>query len=455
MYFLLVQQEPVIPVSSASLVGSYAPSVRSPYKKDRELLQTIFAPNFPLVLTSKGEFTFCDEGREGFWRCEGNQLVLINSRFFGMIFPVPDALLRKSNPGSNSLKGYRLRIQPDGSLILHNINQLRGDVVYRKKPRKSTKQLIRLASPDDGTITSNMIEAFTILAEERVTRFKDMLAIALDLQADFASRVGVVTMLGMEASSQFDADLRAAQLKVDASPWPKRDKKLALKTLNYALARSPNPEVSALLFDRTDVASYMLERSVETSRYRPSVERVRKMFNDKSTSMQASGCRIARLSGLNEMLPDCRKLLESADVHVRIGAAAAVFALSPDAPEKAAMIKSIVNILESPGVDYSRMTALDALAETHSPLAIEPLLTCLKTDSDMTYRRIAAQKLKLLGLPQAVPGLLIALKQAVSKEPDIAKSFEQNLDLGPVKKAIVEAIYALDPAAYEKYAKSK
>lgn len=440
-------------IQPSDVVGSYRADIASAPKKSRGVFEAIYGCTI-LRLEPDGTFQnyIGHESWGGFWRREGDRVILINQGFLNIPFPIPDDVLRVSTP-KNHGEGVQLRVGAGGTLVLSEFGRAAGPLVFRKLPRRSTLELLRLASADEPTGEGS--DAYETLASD-ASRVDELLGFVNDGRQKYNIRFWAATILG---SSSDDTQLpRLLQTLLDLKQGRLDDREF--RSLRHIIwfdlsTRATLPTARALrsALTGTSYERFCLARAYGWARFDEGLAELTEWLGAETPSVRRESCNALRLLAARDRLPELRRMRSDPDASVAVAAHHAVIALSPDPEERAHAVADVAKLLLATR-DFLKRDVVEAIAS--DPVAGVPYLAnLLENDPDLEVRRNAVVHLGEIGSPAAVHALMMARSWLLASDTE-PYEFDPDpglprrvWDEGTVKeyaelrKALVEALWSL------------
>ncbi|MGV3614545.1 MAG: HEAT repeat domain-containing protein [Fimbriimonas sp.] len=427
-------------LAPASLIGTYQADVSHAPAQSRGTLATIYQGS--LHLHPDGTFDFSTLRQSGFWRRQGNRLVLVHSGFFGTMYPVPDAVLRRRWP-KGELEGIVLDVRPDGTLSLPRFGRVAGPLRFKKVPRRSTLALLRASFRD----TPESMAAFMTLTDEIPAREGDLLRIIGDPRMAAVDRRWSTFFIEDEMSPA--ARLKATgMLLTSGKELAVRERKAFFHALSTNLLEVATPAMMPSMLDAYRmgrVRGKPLADAIGRLKYEPGISILRRLAVSEK---EFEGSAAVRALGAfpYEGAVDALTMVEHhPEATRRIAYYEAVLGLSREPERRRKAVEALGRLLDK--AEYQNKTILEALGGSGERAALPILVARLERGDDYD-RRIAAAQIARLGFPEGVPALL-AIKQGPSTEkPEKVGGLDRAIAdwtaAAPLRKAVAEALYAFD-----------
>jgi HEAT repeat protein len=408
-------------------------------------LQAIFRKT--LHLRANHEFTFAGIGINGFWRSEGDRVILVFATLFNRPYAVPDEILKRISPKSE-VDGLILHIKPNRTLILDRFGRSEGPVIFRVAKKVDTLTLLKAsqnADPYEGESPYERIH------DEMQSRERDILAIIANPNRPLALRRWATYFIGPEMSPGAIRDAAELLQSVDLKGLSARQARGLLSALSDNLAEVATPHVvETLLARRTMVRKTTIAKAMSKAKYVAGTPLLREWLKVPSEWERSEAAESLGNLRCAEALPDLQLLTNDPSLRARAAACAAILKISSDSRERLA---SVIALGELRGkVQFGDRDILEALGGSNSKAALPYLVDTLLSGENQD-RRTAAQQIGRLGFSEGIPALLEAKNASppfpkVPKNISDVKAFEVAMgsmfDYADVRKAVVEALYLFD-----------
>lgn len=438
-------------IQPSDVVGSYRADIASAPKKSRGVFEAIYGST---ILRLEPDGTFQNyvghESWGGFWRHEGDRVILINQGFLTIPFPIPDDVLRASTP-KNHGEGLLLRVGAGGTLVLSEFGAVTGPLVFRKLPRRSTLELLRLASSDE--VTGESSDAYETLVAD-ASRVDELLGFVNDGRQTFDIRFWAAAAMDsvrdaaqMPRLMPFLRDLKQGRLT-------EREHTSLRRYIWNCLCRRATVPIARALRSASTGAPYEranLARAYGRARLDEGLAELTEWLGDETPSVRRESCNALRLLAARDRLPELRRVRSDPDVSVAVAAHHAVIALSPDPEERAHAVADVAKLLRADA--YLERSVVEAIAS--DPVAGVPhLANLLENDPDLEVRRYAVDHLGEISSPAAVHALMMAKSWLLASDtepyefdpdPGLPRRLwdEGHREYAELRKALVEALWSL------------
>lgn len=423
-------------------LGSYRADC-SKARKHRDALEAAYG-NRALVLARDGTFEYCGSDQVGYWRKEGDKLILVYASFFGTPFNATEETLKRSMPRT-PIHGLVLHIQADKTLRLDFDGIAKGPVFFKKQAEQSLASLIRKTGNWDHP---DSCETFTILKNRATIEQRSIVDVALNPRASIVDRTGAALAIGQIESLNGETMLRLLDalptLRISGTTPKQRSFQRTLRSgILGTLLRSPTPVIRQALIRQVEAGT------IEAWQIEPLFDRWKQAENEvvltkwlESNNPYQLRVALKVLSKANRKiaLHSSYRLVSHDSERVRYFAQAVIARLSPDKEER---IRSLLFLKMRSKKTGSKDSwgACQALRIVQTSESLPYLAaTLLARDTDENGRGDIVDALGELGDARAVPSLLEAFKDdSLSAFPmfrvDILEALEK---IAKAKKASTE-----------------
>lgn len=442
----------VLLVQTHDVVGSYRADIASAPKKSRGVFEAIYGST---ILRIEPDGTFQNyighESWGGFWRREGDRVILVNQGFLNIPFAIPDDVLRASTP-KNHGEGLQLRVGAGGELVLAEFGAVTGPLVFRRLPRRSTLELLRLASSDE--FTGETSDAYETLAAD-ASRVDELLGFVNDERQTHSMRFTAATILGSSPDDTQLPRLLKTLLDLKQGRLSDREFRSLRHIIWFDLSTRATLPIARTLRSASTGASFerfTLARAYGRARFDEGLAELTDWLGDETPSVRRESCNALRLLAARDRLPELRRVLSDPDASVAVAAHHAVIALSPDPDERAHAVADVAKLLLATQ-DFLKRDVVEAIAS--DPVAGVPhLANLLENDPDLEVRRYAVDHLGGIGSPAAIHALMMARSWLLASDtesyefdpaPGLPRRIwnEGHREYAKLSKALVEALWSL------------
>lgn len=400
--------------SSAGLAGSYRVEVRSTSSHEQLRLNARLGKGY-LVLKRDGRFDICaDLEQSGFWRLEGNQVVLATDGFMQIRWPVSSDTLKKRWP-KNELEGFVLQMTPQGALILPSEVKGRKAAVFWPMPQRSTRELLRISESDDPTPEQS--EARALLLDVAQDDWQPLLDVVSSPKENLNLRIWAAVILTSVRSPL--SKERAAELIPRISVPENRKMEPNLRSaLGFSITRFPTPRAVDLLLNAVadnNASSWVAARAIEALADPRHSSVILKWLENSPSDQRGPYFRALAGMAAPEGLPIARAHVSDASVDPQDEAHGYIARVSTDKAEVHKSLRFLMEVAMSPN-PFRDSDAVRLIRESARSEALPYLIMILESDSQPDARAGAAEALGTLGDSRAVPALIEALNRRVNFE---------------------------------------
>ncbi|HSI72500.1 MAG TPA: HEAT repeat domain-containing protein [Fimbriimonas sp.] len=406
-----------------------------------------------LRLKSDGTFNLLGDRMRGFWRVDGDRIVLIYSGFFGMPYAKPDEILKKLWP-KDLHQGMVLGRGARGSLVLREFGAVKGPIVFRKRPLRSFDELLRLSGTLESSDDFKAMDAFEELADRLHSEWPKLIALIGDSQKPIADRQWATYFFRSLPEAGIAASLQLLD-HPDISSAETKEKIRLRRALISNLARTGVPGVATPFLDneaRLKISGSDLAHASAVAGHRRALPRMLDLLADKSEWVRSAAIEAIAKIGATEELPRIQAMTSDADPMVKVAAWCAILDMSSEQERRKEAVRMLGTLFDSN--EFVNDTIMEAMGRSRMVTALPYLSHRLLNLENPREQAVAAEALAQIRLPGAVSALLIAKKlgstlrgQKNPNEGEMAQAMSSYFSVADVQKAVVEALwsYSKDP----------
>ncbi len=391
-------------------LGSYRADF-SRARKHRGVFEAYFGKR-AMVLVRDGTFEICGLNQSGYWRKEGDKLILVYRGVFGLSLPDSKESLKRAIPKS-SLEGMILRIQPDRTLRLDNLGVAQGPITFSRKKDEPLMTLVRkignFEHPDNA-------ESYQLMRNRATSEQKFLVRIAHEPKESYEAKVGAaislreIQLLKPETSSFLIDALPALQSRNQTAKELGLERIIRTTTIAAILTR-PSMRARHVLIRQVELGK------VDARQLKPLFLKWKQpedaaLLTEWLNSEQSDRIEIALqiLAGANNKvaLEKSYSLRENASPQVQHLAHATIARLSPEKLERIESLRFLTSKITNRESPY-QINASAALALVQTSESLPYLAASLLAPGTNEFGRSQiAVALGDLGDSRAVPSLLEA-----------------------------------------------
>lgn len=407
-------------------VGTYRVDVSHAPKRYRGMLGLVFKGYVAFYPQGSSYFFSPYEedapGQSGYWRWEGNRLILVHDGILSFRGAEPRSALMKLWPTSH-VDGYVLRRSSGDSFVLSSFGAIDGPIYFRPMPRRSVAQLLDTSSLQTDTPAGD--EAYHALKIDIERSWPDMLRYIGEPQRSMDHRSWAsILMHGLRSPEGINA----------IADWilqePASNSRRILRPLASVVARHPTLEAVEKLVEAEDrklvPASVVAEAIGRLGHERHLPTLLEWTKREEQYVIANSLSAIATIRG-EAGLDRARELTGHAESLVQAAANGLILKASPDASERAVALRELYRIGRDSGFSQAARV-VDALIDSGRPEVVPILIAFLETHPSYIVQRDSATGLGKLLDRRAVPSL-IAVKQSREHEVEVRRAAAEALDL--------------------------
>ncbi|MEZ0326896.1 MAG: hypothetical protein ACAH95_13435 [Fimbriimonas sp.] len=431
--------------AQASLVAGYKADW-SQASGSKDALKAFFGLS-TLRLSPNGHFTLIGERMKGFWRRDGERIVLVFDGFFGHPFPIPDDLLKKATP-SNSLHGLVLRIRSNNTLMLEQFGTVKGPVRFNKLPARPLHKLLELSNAVESEDDLPGMDAYQELADRLPTDWPALMDYIANRKNPLALRTWATYFFPNVPQTGLNQAVKLLDLP-ELRDFSSRQKSRLVRSLVGNLARSATPAVAAALLENEKtlrINASELADAIGNAGYEPGLPRLLELLVDKSEWTRSKCLDALRKLKAKPHLTTVLKSVGDSEPMVRVAAWAAVLDLSLDISQRRMAIHQLAKLFDSD--TFVNDDILEALGRSHLPDGLPYLSNRLLNVNNPREQAVAARALGEIRLPAAAAALMqgkrlgeMAAPKSPVKMNEVEQAMQAHFSLEDTRKAIAEALW--------------